>query len=252
MKRVNGLAPVLCMVIAFTLILPMGAAGQQIPSPEDFFGHEMGADRKLARWDKLVEYYDLLGERSDRMLVVHMGPSTLGNPFLALFISTPETIARLDDYKQLNAVLSDPRGRSEAEIERAIANGKVVLVQSYALHSTEVAASQTAAEVAYEMVTRTDEEMENILENTISILIPAFNPDGNIIVTDWYNRWVGTEYEGVNPPELYHHYITPRGSIYHRTPNQSDPTVILSSGAKCPGTAHTWPINMRRRADRVS
>ncbi len=207
MKRANGLVPMLCLVTAFLLIQPVGVASQQIPSPEAFFGHEMGADRKLARWDKLVEYYDLLGERSDRMRVVHMGPTTLGNPFLALFISAPETIARLDEYKRMNAVLSDPRGKSEAEIERVVANGKVVLVQSYALHSTEVAASQTAAEVAYEMVTRTDEEMENILDNTISILIPAFNPDGNIIVTDWYNRWVGTEYEGVNPPELYHHYI---------------------------------------------
>ncbi|GIS79728.1 MAG: hypothetical protein CM1200mP14_12940 [Gammaproteobacteria bacterium] len=26
-------------------------------------------------------------------------------------------------------------------------------------------------------------------------------------MTDWYDRWVGTEYEGANPPELYHHYI---------------------------------------------
>ena len=64
-------------------------SAQSIPSPEEFFGHKMGADRKLARWDKLVEYYDLLGERSDRLRVVHMGQSTLGNPFLALFISSP-------------------------------------------------------------------------------------------------------------------------------------------------------------------
>ena len=40
---------------------------QDIPSPEEFFGFEMGADRKLARWDKLVEYYEILGRESDRL-----------------------------------------------------------------------------------------------------------------------------------------------------------------------------------------
>jgi hypothetical protein len=183
------------------------ALAQSIPSPEEFFGHEMGADRMLARWDKLVEYYDLLGEASDRIQVVHMGPSTLGNPFLSIFVSAPENLARLDDYKRMNSILSDPRGHSEAEVQDAIDNGKVVFVQSYGLHSTEVAASQTAAEVMYELATRNDEEVLEILDHTIAIMIPAFNPDGNVMVTDWYNRWVGTEYEGASPPTLYHHYI---------------------------------------------
>jgi len=70
-----------------------------------------------------------------------------------------------------------------------------------------VAASQSAAEIMYDYATRTDEVMMEILDNTVSILIPGMNPDGNIIVTDWYNRWVDTEYEGASPPELYHHYI---------------------------------------------
>ncbi len=75
-------------LIAITACAVFSAPGftQQIPTPEQFFGFEMGADRKLARWDKMVEYYDLLGETSDRLRVVHMGPSTLGNPFLVLFV----------------------------------------------------------------------------------------------------------------------------------------------------------------------
>ena len=195
------------LLLAVTLGLPATARAQEMPSPEEYFGFQMGADRQLARWDRLVEYYDMLGAMSDRLQVVHMGPSTLGNPFLAIYVSSPENLARLEELKELNRVLQDPRGRSEAEVENAITNGKVVFVQSYGLHSTEVAASQTAAEVLYELATRTDDEVMQILENTVGIIIPCFNPDGNIIVTDWYNRWVGTEYEGSSPPELYHHYI---------------------------------------------
>ena len=191
------------LIGSFTL----SAAAQDIPSPEAFFGHEMGADRKLARWDKLVEYYQLLDERSDRLTAVNVGPSTMGNPFLILYITSPENHARLDELKALNATLSDPRGASEEEIKHAIANGRAVVTQSYGLHSSEVAASQTAAEVAYDMVTRLDGDMLRILDNTVAIMIPCFNPDGEIMVTDWYNETVGTEYEGSGLPWLYHKYI---------------------------------------------
>ncbi len=210
MKRSRPFRPIAMsatFVVALALALPTSARGQEIPSPEEFFGFQMGADRKLARWDELVEYYEMLGERSDRLEVVNMGPTTLGNPFLALYFSSPANLARLEEYRQMNAVLSDPRGAAEAEIERAIANGKVVVVQSLCLHSTEVAAGQTAAEIAYEKATRSDEEMLRILDNTIGIMIPCFNPDGQIMVTDWYDETVGTEYEGAGPPSLYHHYI---------------------------------------------
>ena len=182
-------------------------AAAQLPSPEEFFGHRMGADRKLARWDRLVEYYELIDERSDRVRVVNMGPSTLGRPFLSIFVSAPENLARLDDYQRMNAVLQDPRGHSQEEVSQAIAGGKVVFVQAYALHSTEVAASQAAAEIVWLFATRDDPAIHEILDNTISILIPGFNPDGVDLVNEWYDRWVGTEYEGAGPPGLYHHYI---------------------------------------------
>lgn len=167
----------------------------------------MGADRQLARWDRLVEYYELIGSMSDRFVIDHVGNSTLGNPFLIIYASAAENLAQLDEIKEMNAVLADPRGHSQAQVDNAIENGKVVFVQSYALHSTEVAASQSAAEIMYLYATRTDDEMQQILDETVSILIPGMNPDGNIIVTDWYNQWVGTEYEGEDPPELYHHFI---------------------------------------------
>ena len=181
--------------------------GQTMPSPEDFFGHVMGADRTLEGWERLVSYYDTLGALSDRLLVQNVGPSTLGRPFLVIFASSPENLANLDRLKALNQVLADPRGHSEAEVDEAIQDGKVVFVQAYALHSTEVAASQSAAEIVYDFASRTDDEMERILDETVSILVPGMNPDGIDIVTDWYNRWVGTQYEAAGLPELYHHYI---------------------------------------------
>ena len=183
------------------------AQSRPITSPESFFGFRMGADRKLARWDKLVEYYKLLEKQSPKIKVVDIGPSTMGAPFLVLFISSPANLAQLEQLKQINSRLSDPRGVSESEIRRLVAQGKVVIAQSMGLHASEVAASQMAAELIYDLVERTDEETARILDNTIAIMIPCFNPDGEIMVADWYNKYVGTEFEGAGLPVLYHKYI---------------------------------------------
>jgi hypothetical protein len=194
--------------IAVVLTLaPATARAQQIPSPEEFFGHQMGADRQLVGWDRLVSYYDTLDVLSDRLRVERVGESTLGNPFLVIYGSSPENLANLDRLKAHNAVLQDPRGQPQTVVDEAIESGKVVFVQGYALHSTEVAASQSAAEIMYLFATRRDDVMQQILDETVSIFVPSMNPDGVNIVTDWYDRWVGTEYEGSGPPELYHHYI---------------------------------------------
>ena len=45
----------------------------KIPSPEEFYGFRIGTDRKLARWDKIVEYFHLLDESSDRIMVKELG-----------------------------------------------------------------------------------------------------------------------------------------------------------------------------------
>ncbi len=37
--------------------------------------------------------------------------------------------------------------------------------------------------------------------------MPSLNPDGVDIVKNWYDKTLGTPYEGTEPPELYHKYI---------------------------------------------
>ncbi len=185
---------------------PSVAQGSQIASPETFFGFQMGADRQMARWDRMVEYYQLLEKTSPMVKVVNMGPSTMGSPFLLVIISAPANIARLEELRQVNAKISDPRGVPEAEIRKLVAQGRAVIVQSMSLHATEIGGSQMAPELAYDLITRTDDEAQRILDNVIFLMVPSFNPDGQIMVTDWYRKTLGTGYEGVGYPSLYHKY----------------------------------------------
>ena len=72
-----------------------------IPSPEDFFGHRMGADKKLARWDKIVEYFWEL-DKSPSVKVIELGQSTEGNPFLLAIISSSENIKNIDKIRTMS------------------------------------------------------------------------------------------------------------------------------------------------------
>ena len=42
---------------------------ENIPSPKEFFGFVPGDDFCMIHWNKLCEYYFLLAERSDRIIV---------------------------------------------------------------------------------------------------------------------------------------------------------------------------------------
>ena len=177
-----------------------------VTKPEDFFGHQLGADRKIARWDKIVEYFMKIQEESPRIKVVDMGPSTEGNPFLAVWISSEENLKNMDRLQEVNKHIASPGDLTEEEMTPLIAEGKGVVVQSMSLHASEIGGTQMAPELAYDLITREDAEARNIRDQVISIMTPSFNPDGQIMVTDWYNQWLETDYEGVSTPFLYHKY----------------------------------------------
>ena len=179
----------------------------QLTSPEEYLGFQLGSDRKIARWNRITEYLRLLEKQSSKIKITEMGPSTEGNPFLLAIISSPENLANLEHLKEVNAKISDPQGLSEEEIKELVGEGRAVICQSMSLHATEIGGTQMAPELTYDLLSRDDEETRRILENVIFLMIPCFNPDGQIMVTDWYNKWLGTEYEGCNLPWLYHKYV---------------------------------------------
>jgi len=115
------------------------ALAQEITTPEKFFGFPLGADKRMARWDKIVEYYSVLEKQSGgRMKVINMGPTSMGNPFLMVIMTSPANFARLEHFREVNLRLTDPRGLSEAQARALADEGKAVVVQSMSMHATEI------------------------------------------------------------------------------------------------------------------
>ena len=145
---------------------------------------------------------------SDRVAVDTLGPTTVGNPFVMLTITSPENHARLDELHAIQMKLADPRSVSgDEELERLLDEGKTVVLITQGIHATEVGASQMSANLAYELASSDTEKVREILEHVILLQIPSLNPDGLQWVNDWYMDLVGTEYEAAPLPWLYHPYV---------------------------------------------
>jgi hypothetical protein len=190
---------------------PIAAAQSNIPAPEDVLGFRPGDDRKLASWAKVIEYFEKLDAASDRVKFEELGKSTMGAPFVMATISAPENLAKLDDYKKIQELLADPRKLGslsirDRKVADLLARGKTIVLITCGIHSDEVGSYLSSMLIAHRLASSNEPEIQNILRNTIILLVPSLNPDGVDIVKNWYDKTLGTPYEGTDPPELYHKY----------------------------------------------
>jgi hypothetical protein len=194
-------------VLVLVSTLAATAAGT-LQTPEQFLGFKVGADNKLVRWDKIVDYMKLAAANSDRVRFRELGKTSNNNPFIALEISSPDTLKNLDRYKTLERKLYFQGGApSDSERDEIFRQGKLVLLITCSIHATEIGASQMSVELVHRLATSDAPEVKKILDNVIFVLVPSLNPDGQIMVTDWFNKNVGTEYAASPIPYLYHPYV---------------------------------------------
>ncbi len=192
-----------------TLLFAFVISAQTVPAPKDVLGWTPGDDRKLASWSQGIEYFKKLDAASDRVIFHEIGKTTMGAPFVYLTISSPENLKNLERYKQINARLSDPRlfRSNDDEAKRLITQGKTVVAITCSIHSTEVGGYLSSMLIAHRLASSNEPDIKKILDNTIVLLVPSLNPDGVDIVNNWYQKTLGTKFEGTDPPELYHKYV---------------------------------------------
>lgn len=192
-----------------SLILCCSAIAQTnvIPTPESIIGFKLGSDYKLANWDQIAEYFYAIGKASNRIKIVELGQTEMGNTLLIALISSPENLKNLEKYKAIQHKLADPRLTSEAELPQLLKEGKTVVHISCSLHSDEVGATQMAPIVAYQLATENTPAINQILENVILILYPCVNPDGTQLVANHYMKQnPGPGARVTSLPRLYNKY----------------------------------------------
>lgn len=200
--------------LLFVLWLSQGQSIQgqaKIQTPAEVLGFTPGDDRKLASWDQVIDYFQRLDGASDRLTFQTLGQTSMNKPFVMATISSPANLARLEEFKKVQDQLADPRtlgplatrDRKAAELIR---RGKTIVLITCGIHSTEVGSYLSSMLIAHRLASSTEPEIQKVLANTIVLLVPSLNPDGVDIVKDWYDKTLGTPFEGTDPPELYHKY----------------------------------------------
>ena len=205
-RRIASLAVVGCGIC---LGLARGGAAQSIQTPTEFFGFDIGSDGELARYPRVLEYMQHLAARSDRVEYEVRGTTTDGHPYVLVTFSARSNLDRLDRLVEINHLLADPRRLStspaDADVTRLTREGVPFYFLYATIHSTEVGNGQSIIRIAHRLATEDSAEIAEILDNTVVLLTPSQNPDGQVRVIDHWYANKGTSYDRVYP-DLYHRY----------------------------------------------
>ncbi len=152
----------------------------EIPTPQSVLGFVPG------KWhvshDKLVNYVKTLAEVSPRVTIENRGKTFEDRPILLLTITSEKNHQNLKKIQEEHVQLTKA-GSETSSIE----NQPVVVYQGFSIHGNEPSGSNAALVAAYHLAAAQGPEIEELLNNTIILLDPSFNPDGLQRFAYWAN-----------------------------------------------------------------
>ena len=83
---------------------------------------------------------------------------------------------------EINRRLADPRGLSDGEAQKLAAEGKPFYLLYATIHSTEVSNGQAITHIVHRLATENSPLIREILDNSVVLLVPSQNPDGQHLV----------------------------------------------------------------------
>jgi len=193
-------------IFALLFFLPLWLPAQNVPSPKEHFGFNMGDDYMLANYTQMEGYLKKLAA-SDRTKLVDIGLTEEGRHQYMLIVSSPGNIARLDTLQHISRQLARAEGLDDAAARALAASGKAIVWIDGGLHATETVGAHQLMETAYQLVSRNDAESQMIRDEVITLFVHA-NPDGGELVANWYMRHPKPEQRSLRYlPRQYQKYI---------------------------------------------
>src|SRR5467141_1517352 len=157
-----------------------------VPAPDAALDHIVGAPDVLDYTKDVNAYFRLLAIKSPRVKVWSIGTSEEGREMLVAAVSDEANLAKLDRYKEITARLADPRGLSDAEAQKVIAEGKPIYWADGSIHSPETGSPEMLMELAYRLAVEDTPFIRQIRDSVITLITPVTEVDGRDRMVDIY------------------------------------------------------------------
>lgn len=161
--------------------LPKTNYDASVPLPEAVFGHQVG-EWHLSH-DKLIMYFRELAEASPKVTLHEYGRSHEGRPMLYLVITSQKNHRNLQSIQAEHVKLCDPAHSGKLNIGKM----PVVIYQGFSIHGNEPSGGNAAPLVAYYLAAGQSDEVKKILDESVIIFDPCYNPDGFHRFSTWAN-----------------------------------------------------------------
>lgn len=178
-----------------------------IPTPTEVLGYEVG------KWhvshDKLSEYMRTLAAASDRIQIENRGKTYEDRPLFLLTITSENNHKKLDQIKIDHIALTEPEGEN-----LDTSTMPAVVYQGFSIHGNEPSGANAGLLVAYHLAASQSDQVAELLENTVILFDPSFNPDG----LQRFSQWANThKAQNITPDSNDREYTEawPRGRTNH-------------------------------------
>ena len=161
-------------------------ASAVVPSPLKVLGHIAGAPDVLDHSADIYKYMRALAAASPRVRVFSLGPTDEGREMIAVAVSSESNLARLARLKEIMSRLADPRGLTEADASKLLAEGLPIYWITGGLHSQETGSPEMMMELAYRLAVEDSEAIKSIRQNMVVLMTPILEVDGWDKVVDAY------------------------------------------------------------------
>ena len=182
-------------------------ASDRVPSPLKANGYIAGADGHLTYAQDVYKYMRALEAASPRVKVFSIGKSEEGREMILVAISSNETIASLNHYRDITRRLSDPRTLPDGDAQKLLDEGKPMYYLTGTIHSPETGSPEMLMELAYRLAVDESPRFKQIRDNVIVLMTPIVEVDGHNRQVDlWRYRQANPKVP--TPPLAYWgHYV---------------------------------------------
>ena len=201
---------IICFNYSFTqdyFLENFGPYNENIQSPEDFLGYEIGDQH--TRHDLILAYFKYLSAVSDRADLIIYGKSYEGRTLTLLSISSEENLKNLEEIKTEHLKSTIP-----GSIKKINENLPVIINLGYGIHGNEPSGSEAAMLTAYTLIASKNEKINRLTTDSVVFIDPTLNPDGR----DRHSQWAN-QYKSINlvadSNDAEHNESWPRGRTNH-------------------------------------